>query len=242
MNQQILQLLTKILIGSHPKTSIGGYVCAALLALLQGYLLYTGGDWDNSILAGISAFILVGRAARDPKPSDENPKTGSVGTTLLLIMALLAAGLFLTGCVTSQVKQQIEGRMDATDGKAFGLVDDSQLEKLAGKFGMSGAEKWLHQYQQMMHFYNSIPADANIDLWLQQKSTGRRLAWDDVELQGNMSWSSKVSPAIPNFGNRNPVRIINPDNSTQTLPSVTNDLPINVTISNKVTGVITVDE
>ena len=124
MNPKLVDLFGKILLGSHPKSSWGGYVVGFGILAWQAWVLKHGGQMNEIAIVGALAAMGLGRsyvaampgeAPKDSGPVD--PPSAAAGGFFAIKAAMLmaAAGgivlgvLLMAGCGTAGKKIDLSG-------------------------------------------------------------------------------------------------------------------------------------
>lgn len=131
--------------------------------------------------------------------------------------ALLMLAALLTACGT------IKPAVDATDGKAFGIVPDSLLAPFAGKVNKQ-AESWLNQQADMAKLAAFIPVGTPLNYGIRLKGT--KDAWINLADYEQVMWLDPVVTSLtlsaPDTGRRVTLRpVISP-----TVPAVPDSPPV----------------
>ena len=137
MNPKLVELLGKILLGAHPKSSWGGYVVGFVILAWQAWVLKHGGQMNEIAIVGALAAMGLGRSYVAPPPSEAPKDSGPVDPpsapaagffAIKAAMLMAAAGalalgaLLVAGCGTAGKEMDLSGG-DSTFEQVQGAVD-----------------------------------------------------------------------------------------------------------------------
>lgn len=151
-----------------------------------------------------------------PMPRDPSGMAGfSMPATMgaLAIVGVVFAGFIMLtciGCSSSAVMKRTNDAFDARDRKVAGVLPHKTAIPLAEKVGLSGAAEFMREQDALLDWWDTVPDGTPITAWLERRSTGEVIPWNDLRMRARIEWDRDVEIPQPTTGGKAPLQIVQP--------------------------------
>lgn len=131
---------------------------------------------------------------------------------LSIVGVVFAGFIMLTciGCSGPAVMKRTNDAFDARDRKVAGVLPHKAAIPIAEKVGLSGAAEFMREQDALLDWWDTVPDGTPITAWLERRSTGEVIPWNDLRMRARIEWDRDVEIPQPTTGGKAPLQIVQP--------------------------------